>query len=680
MIKNRRQGFTLAEALVTLVIMSLVLAATIPIVRTASNQPAEAPWKYVVRGNLINNNAVYTAPENNSLTVMGDNRIPFDDGINEGDLPTIFSSQINPKIAVVTQASKEENPVISRHLVDFYEKSGTNKHKSIGKISFDRNFNLAIGTNSLDTTVRGASADVASPNDTNGWYKLGDDAKGAANTAVGQYSMAGEHRYINKDASNSYRTLTGTENSSLGAFSLQNLTTGSYNVALGSYAMQMSKTGDANIAIGSSSMGNTEGTCNVAIGVNALLGNKNVTDGNTLGKIQGNVAIGYNSLISAHNETSGAANDNGSFNVGIGANTMTKIVSGTENVAIGNGAMKNFGATSNYNTIIGGKNLGADGNNEIMYNTAVGYKALGNITTGRTNTALGLSALESNTSGTNNTALGNGSLCQNTTGNGNIAIGLAAGQGVPASDSYKLYIGGYHDGETFKYNGKEALIYGDMANKKLTVNGDFTINGSGYIKDSTTGTLHKIVTESDLRKLTYMYPAGVTLTNSAYVGVPSTDLIVSDARLKNISGDNTAGLKEITQLKVKNFTYKNDKKKTPHVGVIAQDLQKVFPNSVFQDGLSKYFKISREEIFWACVNAIKELNEKIQDIVAKIVGLDEKIKILESKNKMYEEKITNLEHKNKLYEERLQAIEFQIAKQLESNTKDLTKLEDVKAE
>ena len=47
---------------------------------------------------------------------------------------------------------------------------------------------------------------------------------------------------------------------------------------------------------------------------------------------------------------------------------------------------------------------------------------------------------------------------------------------------------------------------------------------------------------------------------------------------------------------------------------------------------------------------------------------------------MYEEKITNLEHKNKLYEERLQAIEFQIAKQLESSSKVQNKLEDVKAE
>lgn len=674
---KRRQGFTLAEALITLVIMGLVLAATMPIVRTASNQPAEAPWKYIVRGNLINNNAVYTAAENNSLAVAGDNKIPYDDGIREGDLPTIFASQINPKIAIVTQGAKDSNPVISRHLLDFYEKSGTNKHKSIGKISFDRNFNLAIGTNALDTTARQATANVANPDDTDGWYKLGASAKGAANTAVGQYAMGGSSKLIEKDTSGSYRLLEGNENSSLGAFSMQHLTTGSYNVALGSYSMQFSKTSDANVAIGSSSMANIEGTGNVAIGVNALLGNRNVSDGATLGKVQGNVAIGYNALVAAHNETSGTANTNGSYNISIGANTMTKITSGKDNVAIGNNAMTNYGAESSSNVVIGSGNGGGAASNKCTHNTILGYSAMPAITSGTSNVAIGFASLYTNTTGYNNIAIGNNSLQSNTTGLGNIAIGSSAGTG--ANGDNKLYIGGFMDGNAVRYTGTNALIYGDMANKKLTVNGDFTINGTGYIKTSS-GTTSKIVTEADLQRLTYRYPTGVALGGTAYVGVPDTGYIISDARLKNISGDSTAGLKEISQLKVKNFTYKNDKKKTPHVGVIAQDLQKVFPHSVFQDGLSKYFKISREEIFWACVNAIKELNEKFQDLAAKITGLDEKIRILESRNKMNEEKITNLEHQNKLYEERLQAIEFQIAKQLENSTKVQNKLEDAKAE
>lgn len=675
MINQRRQGFTLAEALITLVVMSLILAATMPIVRTASNQPAEAPWKYIVRGNLINNNAVYTASENNALAVAGDNKIPYDDGISEGDLPTIFASQINPKVAIVTQAAKNSNPVISRHLLDFYEKSGTNKHKSIGKISFDRNFNLAIGTNALDTTVREATANVAAPTDANGWYKLGASAKGAANTAVGQYSMGGTDRLILKDTAGSYRILEGIENSSLGAFSMQHISTGSYNVALGSYSMQFSRSGDANVAIGSSSMGKTDGTGNVAIGVNALLGNNTVTTaGNTLGKVQGNVAIGYNALRAAHNEQTGSTtNTNGSFNVSIGANTMTLISSGKENIAIGNAAMQNYGATSYSNVVIGGGNNGGTGH-QSYYNTVIGYSAMPVVTNGHTNVAIGYNAMERNTTGLQNVSIGNKALASNTTGVGNIAIGPSAAGTVNSSN--KLYIGGYYNNSTntTTNTGTNALLYGDMANKTLDINGRLIINGEAYIKNSS-GVSSKIVTYDDLTRLTYTVN-GIT----SRVTVPAPAGLFSDARLKNISGDNTSGLKEISQLKVKNFTYKNDKRKTPHVGVIAQDLQKVFPNSVFQDGLSKYLKISREEIFWACVNAIKELNEKLQDIVAKIAGLDEKIKILESKNKMYEEKITNLEHKNKLYEERLQAIEFQIAKQLESNTKVQNKLEDVKAE
>lgn len=674
MINQRRQGFTLAEALITLVVMSLILAATMPIVRTASNQPAEAPWKYIVRGNLINNNAVYTASENNALAVAGDNKIPYDDGISEGDLPTIFASQINPKISIVTQPAKSSNPVISRHLLDFYEKNGTNKHKSIGKISFDRNFNLAIGTNALDTTVRDATANVAAPTDANGWYKLGANAKGAANTAVGQYSMGGTDRLILKDTAGSYRILEGTENSSLGAFSLQHISTGSYNVALGSYAMQFSRSGDANVAIGSSSMGKADGTGNVAIGVNALLGSNTVsTAGNTLGKVQGNVAIGYNALRAAHNEYTGSTtNTNGSYNVSIGANTMALIASGKENVAIGNNAMKNYGAESSSNVVIGGGNAGSTSSNKCTHNTVLGYSAMPAITNGTSNVGIGFASLYSTTSGYNNIAIGNSSLQSNTTGIGNIAIGSSVG--ATGNGNNKLYIGGFVNGNAVQHTGTNALLYGDMANRTLDVNGRLTINGEAYIKNSS-GVSSKIVTYDDLTRLTYTV-YGMT----GHLSVPAPAGLFSDIRLKNVSGDNTAGLKEISQLKVKNFTYKNDKKKTPHVGVIAQDLQKVFPNSVFQDGLSKYLKISREEIFWACVNAIKELNEKVQDIVAKIAGLDEKIKILESKNKMYEEKITNLEHKNKLYEERLQAIEFQIAKQLESSSKVQNKLEDVKAE
>ena len=144
----------------------------------------------------------------------------------------------------------------------------------------------------------------------------------------------------------------------------------------------------------------------------------------------------------------------------------------------------------------------------------------------------------------------------------------------------------------------------------------------------------------------------------------------SDIRLKNVTGDNASGLKEIERIKVKNYTMKYDKTKEPQVGVIAQELQKVFPNSVIE-GKDGYLRIKRDEIFYACVNSLKELNSIIQNIFVKITGLDkkikfldenikikeEKIKILENDKKNDEEELLNLEKQNILFEKRLSTLE-----------------------
>ena len=123
----------------------------------------------------------------------------------------------------------------------------------------------------------------------------------------------------------------------------------------------------------------------------------------------------------------------------------------------------------------------------------------------------------------------------------------------------------------------------------------------------------------------------------------------SDIRLKNVSSDSTAGLKEINALEVKNFTYKDDKEKTPHVGVIAQQLKKVFPNSVIKDKKG-YYRIKTEEIFYAMVNSIKELCTQIQTLTAKVAGLDKRITELEKQNQ-------ELKKQNAEFEKRLQKLE-----------------------
>jgi hypothetical protein len=99
----------------------------------------------------------------------------------------------------------------------------------------------------------------------------------------------------------------------------------------------------------------------------------------------------------------------------------------------------------------------------------------------------------------------------------------------------------------------------------------------------------------------------------------STWTITSDARLKNIDGAYTKGLEEIIKLNPIAYHYKNvgDKKfdeKTlavQAVGFSAQDVQKIFPEAVGTDD-DGYLNLNIHAILIASVNALKELNAKVE--------------------------------------------------------------------
>lgn len=97
----------------------------------------------------------------------------------------------------------------------------------------------------------------------------------------------------------------------------------------------------------------------------------------------------------------------------------------------------------------------------------------------------------------------------------------------------------------------------------------------------------------------------------------------SDIRLKNLGNPYTDGLDALNKLKFYHYTFKKDKAQTPHVGVIAQELQKVFPNAVTK-GSDGYLQIRLEDMFYAAINAIKELNTKVITLAENMVKLTEK--------------------------------------------------------
>lgn len=80
------------------------------------------------------------------------------------------------------------------------------------------------------------------------------------------------------------------------------------------------------------------------------------------------------------------------------------------------------------------------------------------------------------------------------------------------------------------------------------------------------------------------------------------------------------------------FTYKKDPTKEPHVGVIAQDLQKVFPNAV-KKGADGFLTIRMEDMFYAVINAIKELDSRVTALEKENKELKTRLDKLEAKIK-----------------------------------------------
>ena len=140
-------------------------------------------------------------------------------------------------------------------------------------------------------------------------------------------------------------------------------------------------------------------------------------------------------------------------------------------------------------------------------------------------------------------------------------------------------------------------------------------------------------------------------TDKETVSIPGSLLVQStsypsDRRLKYVGKESTDGLDKIRKLKVYNYIYRKDAQKVPHVGVIAKDLQKVFPNAV-KKGSDGFLSIRTDDMFYALINAVKEIDTKISTLLKHDDEKELRIKKLEEQNKALELRIKELENKIK---------------------------------
>ena len=498
---------------------------------------------------------------------------------------------------------------------------------------------IAIGSNLTSSEAHGAALDAAQARVSYS-IAIGNNATSGANSGGGQNSIA-----IGYQAKANSTSDSGTSGIAIGAYS----NAGDHSVALGTSALNSNTTGSDNIAVGTSALkSNTTGSGNTAIGENTLYSNTRGDD---------NIAIGKNALYQS---------DTGGGNIAIGYQAMYyQNDINTGNTAVGYQAMVGTNSASNYhNTAIGYRALSRAGNSaeSAGQNTAVGSGALENNVTGFANTAIGSDALNTVRQGDYNTGLGNYA-CANVTGSHKTCIGAssgpASGSDWASDDKERIFIG-----SRSKFNNGPAVLevhneggssFGRNKDSSVVINGNLIVKGGiittlwrygGGDNDNV-----NLLARSS-RQLEPEWNDTVSELFKRYADNGHGEFksfsgnVISDRRLKYVGKESTTGLDKVRQLKVFNFTYKKDTTKTPHVGVIAQDLQKVFPNAV-QKGKDGFLTIRMEDMFYAVINAIKELDAKITALQKENQELKQLVKQVQEDNKRLDQRLQKLEAKQK---------------------------------
>ena len=373
-----------------------------------------------------------------------------------------------------------------------------------------------------------------------------------------------------------------------------------YATALG---YQSGATGQGSLALGHATI--ASGAESIAIGTYSEEANQDYL---TQASGQNSIAIGTH-----------ATSSSGNYNIAVGANASA--VEGA--IAIGTGA----DATANWATTIG-----TDSQASQPGAIALGAGALA---TGEQSIAIGNEDCNQQTSTNTTTTSAN---AQNAIAIGTVARAdhsnsVAIGYDAKTRASDQIVLGNEYATVYIPGNlvvGRAVYITGACS----PGNGD--TNLPLYIRDEHNGS-SGITTNQVFTREHVMYTRNET---------NKTPPTLSDRRLKNVGEKYTAGLEELKKLDFFHFTFKQDEEKTPHVGVIAQDLQKVFPDAVIK-GDDGYLRIRWEDMFYAVINAVKELDNKIAEIVQNITDMNSRI---ETQNSINEEQNKTIEEQQKTIE------------------------------
>jgi hypothetical protein len=367
----------------------------------------------------------------------------------------------------------------------------------------------------------------------------------------GLYGSIGVHAVdlmsTDKNASDAATSYTGPSHNGMGAVGYGSFTSGVYNRASGSGSF-------------------VGGFHNVA---GPLTSQTTSADGNSIGQ----TAFGYGTQATGNASFSAGEGTeaSGSHGVVFGKNTLasgnystamgeSSTASGTNSTALG----KSTSATGNYSTSLGNGTTASGSQSTALgeSSTASGYASLA---TGRSNTA----------SGYNATAMGRASTASG-------YYSTVIGYNATASDFASFVIGQYNS-----------------SGSSATSAGSYDVSAPAFvIGNGTSGTV------SDAFKV--MFNGDATVSNDLTIG---GDVVVSsDARLKSNIVSLGSTIARLLLIDGKTYTMKKDGKQK--IGVLAQDIQKVFPELVSEDD-NEMLAVNYQGLVPVLINALKEQDDKI---------------------------------------------------------------------
>jgi hypothetical protein len=312
-----------------------------------------------------------------------------------------------------------------------------------------------------------------------------------------------------------------------------------------------------------------------------------------------------------------------------------------------------FGNYAGFNAFLGFAGS-ANTNSTVQHDAAVGFQALFQ-DTGGLNTAVGADALLNNTTGTGNTGIGlfAGTTYDqsNLTGGSNTALGYnaffstgslsnatAIGADALVSESNALVLGavGTNVGIGTTAPGHLLDVAGTTAVDSTGLNNgtgiDLTFGanaGEGMSSSRTAGpNQYGIDLYTDFARRISIEQHG-----NVGIGTTSPDNLLtvngsadkpgggswgtySDGRLKTVNGGFTDGLSQVMKIRPVHYHYKADnamgiRDTDEHIGVVAQEVQKVIPEAVTENSKG-YLLVNNDPIIWTMLNAIKEQQREIK--------------------------------------------------------------------